>query len=85
MVVALAWTYLLLGACTDMETMDMGGGQTMMMPPIWTPGYVGLVFLMWAIMMVAMMLPSAAPTILLVAALPRRHGSSVAGADFWPD
>jgi predicted metal-binding membrane protein len=79
-VVALAWTYLLLGTGTDMETMDMGGGQTMMMPPIWTPGYVGLVLLMWAIMMVAMMLPSAAPTILLVAALSRqRSGSAPAG------
>jgi len=82
--VALAWTYLLLGAGTDMETMDMGGGQTMMMPPIWTPGYVGLVFLMWAIMMVAMMLPSAAPTILLVDALSRqRSGSAPASAVFF--
>jgi predicted metal-binding membrane protein len=83
-VVALAWTYLLLGAGTDMETMDMGGGQTMMMPPTWTPGYVGLVFLMWAIMMVAMMLPSAAATILLVAALSRqRSGSAPASAVFF--
>jgi predicted metal-binding membrane protein len=83
-VVALAWTYLLLGAGTDMETMDMGGGQTMPMPPIWTPSYVGLVFLMWAIMMVAMMLPSAAPTILLVAALsPQRSGSAPASAVFF--
>ena len=82
--VALAWTYLLLGAGTDMETMDMGGGQTMMMPPIWTPGYVGLVFLMWAIMMVAMMLPSAAPTILLVDALSwQRSGSAPASAVFF--
>ena len=51
--------------------MDMGGGQIMLMAPPWTPGYAALIFLMWAIMMVAMMLPSAAPTILLVTALAR--------------
>ena len=32
-----------------MQTMDMGGGQTMAMPPQWTLGYVGLSFVMWAI------------------------------------
>jgi predicted metal-binding membrane protein len=46
----------------------------MLMTPPWTPGYALLIFLMWAIMMVAMMLPSAAPTILLVAALARNRG-----------
>ena len=51
--------------------MDMGGGQIMLMAPPWTPGYAALIFLMWAIMMMAMMLPSAAPAILLVAALGR--------------
>jgi len=63
-VVAIAWLYLTIGA-GEMETMDMGGGQMMM--PEWTPGYAALILLMWAIMMVAMMLPSAAPTILLLA------------------
>ena len=47
----------------------MGGGQIMMMAPPWTLGYAALIFLMWAIMMVAMMLPSAAPTILLVSSV----------------
>ena len=49
----------------------MGGGQIMLMAPPWTPTYAALIFLMWAVMMTAMMLPSAAPTILLVAALAR--------------
>lgn len=75
-IVALAWLYLLLGAGIDMEQMDMGGGQIMLMTPRWTPGYALLVLLMWAIMMLAMMLPGAAPTILLVATLARNRGAS---------
>ncbi len=70
-VIVLAWGYLILGAGIEMDEMDMGGGQIMLMAPPWTLGYAALIFLMWAIMMVAMMLPSAAPTILLVAALAR--------------
>src|SRR5580704_5458864 len=66
-VIMLAWAYLILGAGIEMGEMDMGGGQIMMMAPPWTFGYAALIFFMWAIMMVAMMLPSAAPTILLVA------------------
>jgi predicted metal-binding membrane protein len=55
-----AWVYLLLGAGIKMEMMDMGGGQMMAMPPEWALGYGALIFVMWAVMMVAMMLPSAA-------------------------
>ena len=80
-VVVVAWSYLLFGAGIQMQTMDMGGGQTMAMPPQWTLGYAGLIFVMWATMMVAMMLPSAAPIILLVAALSRqRSGPAAASA-----
>ena len=71
-----AWVYLLLGAGIEMQTMDMGGRQIMAMRPEWTPGYALLIFAMWAVMMAAMMLPSAAPTVLLVAALARRHAGS---------
>jgi predicted metal-binding membrane protein len=74
----LAWVYLALGAGIEMDEMDMGGGQLMMMAPPWTFGYAALIFLMWAIMMMAMMLPSAAPTILLVAALGRDRIAPVA-------
>ena len=43
-------------------------GMTMAMAPMaWTPGYAVLMFFMWWIMMVAMMLPSASPMILLFA------------------
>ncbi len=55
-VVALAWAYLWSGA-----------GMSMMMPAVWTPAYAVLMFFMWWIMMVAMMLPSATPMILVVA------------------
>jgi len=68
-VILAAWAYLFLGAGIEMETMDMGGGQMMAMPPEWSPSYAVLIFLMWVAMMVAMMLPSAAPTVLLVTAL----------------
>jgi predicted metal-binding membrane protein len=77
-VIMLAWAYLILGAGIEMDEMDMGGGQIMMMAPPWTLGYAALIFLMWAIMMVAMMLPSAAPTILLVTALARDRIAPVA-------
>jgi predicted metal-binding membrane protein len=77
-VIMLAWAYLILGAGIEMDEMDMGGGQIMIMAPSWTFGYAALIFLMWAIMMVAMMLPSAAPTILLVSALARDRIAPVA-------
>ena len=39
----------------------------MMQPAVWTPGYAALMFAMWWVMMAAMMLPSAAPMLLLFA------------------
>jgi len=54
----------------------MGSGQMMAMAPEWSLGYAAIVFVMWAVMMVAMMLPSAAPVVLLAAALDRQHGTS---------
>jgi predicted metal-binding membrane protein len=70
-VTAAAWAYLLLGAGIgiDMDMTDMGGGQIMTMRPEWSPLYAVLIFTMWVVMMVAMMLPSAVPTVLVVAAL----------------
>ena len=68
-VIALSWVWLLMGAGLHMDEMDMGGGQIMLMAPDWSAGYAVVIFLMWAIMMMAMMLPSAAPAILLTAAL----------------
>jgi predicted metal-binding membrane protein len=73
-VIVLSWVWLLTGAGLHMDEMDMGGGQIMLMAPPWTIGYAAMIFLMWIIMMAAMMLPSAAPAILLVAALTQRRG-----------
>jgi predicted metal-binding membrane protein len=56
--VLIAWTYLLHSKAT-MADMDMPG---MVMP--WGAMGVLLLFVMWAVMMVAMMVPSAAPMIL---------------------
>jgi predicted metal-binding membrane protein len=69
----LAWVYLLLGAGVGMELMDMGGGRMMAMMPEWTLAYGLVVFAMWAVMMVAMMLPSAAPVTLLIASIARKR------------
>src|SRR3984957_21240505 len=74
-IVAVSWIYLLYGA--GMPKMDMGGGKVMLMPPpSWSVGYAAVIFVMWTIMMVAMMLPSAAQTILRIAN--RAHGLSIA-------
>ena len=96
-VTLIAWAYLLLGAGADMGTATGGTvmpgmampGMAMpgmaMSTPQWTLGYAAIIFVMWAVMMVAMMLPGAAPTILLVAALSRQReaggrGTLAAGA-----
>ena len=81
-VVILAWVWLWLGAGIDMEEMDMGGGQMMLMAPEWSISYGLVVFAMWAVMMVAMMLPSAAPVTLLVANIARKRAT--AGGAFGP-
>jgi predicted metal-binding membrane protein len=76
LVVVLAWVWLLVGAGIDMAEMDMGGGQIMLMPPEWSLAYGLVVFAMWAVMMVAMMLPSAAPVTLLVAGIARQRAAT---------
>ncbi len=71
-VIALSWAYLLAGAGMEMSAVEMTrmsqvrnseatAGMAMMTPATWTPGYAVLMFFMWWIMMLAMMLPSAAP------------------------
>jgi len=64
--VALAWAWL---TRSEMAAMD---GHAMAMPAApWSAGYLAPAFAMWAVMMVAMMLPSAAPMILLHARIGR--------------
>ena len=74
LVIVLSWVWLLTGAGLKMDEMDMGGGRIMLMAPPWTLQYTAMIFLMWIIMMAAMMLPSAAPAILLVIALTKQRG-----------
>jgi predicted metal-binding membrane protein len=61
-VIALAWLYLWRAGAS----MHAGEGGSMAMP-------LGLTFVMWAVMMAAMMLPSAAPTVLLYGAMVRKN------------
>jgi len=67
----LAWLYLLAGAGMDMDMAGMD--PDMVMPVHWMPVYTLIMFLMWWIMMIAMMLPSAAPMILLFALVNRKN------------
>lgn len=79
----LAALYTISGIGMDMSALDMTAMRGMAdmpgsrSPGVWTAGHALLVFLMWWVMMVAMMLPSVAPTVLLYAALLRR-GSAAA-------
>ena len=58
-VTAAAWAYLLLGGGIEMEMMDMGGGHMMAMLPAWSPTYALAISVIWWVMMVAMMPPTA--------------------------
>src|SRR5262249_1394896 len=82
-VVVLAWTYLLLGANVEPEMMAMGDGQTMAMPSEWSLQYATIMFIMWAVMMVAMMLPSAAKVFLLTTKLDDPQRSLLATRRTW--
>ncbi len=67
-VTALAWVYLFLAA----GPADMSGIVAGVRP--WAVLDVALMLLMWAVMMVGMIVPGAAPMILLFAAVRRRQG-----------
>ena len=76
--VVLAAVYTVLGVGMHMSALSMTRmaiempGMAMR-PAVWSPTYALLVFLMWWVMMVAMMVPSAAPAILLYAGLARKR------------
>src|SRR5205814_4764773 len=65
-----SWFYL-VPASRDMYG-AMDGLSAWMMEGTWDARYFLLTFLMWAVMMVGMMLPSAAPTLLLFATVLRK-------------
>jgi len=64
---SLACLYLLRGAGMDRSMMPMNGA------PAWDGATVATMIAMWWVMMVAMMIPSAAPTILLFSAVHQSH------------
>jgi predicted metal-binding membrane protein len=67
-VIVLCWAYLLSGAGAMQE---MGGMLMPMSTWPWTAEHASLMAVMWITMMAAMMLPSAAPMILLYATIAR--------------
>lgn len=69
-VTALAWLYLWLEAG---RMGAMPAGMAEMRAPPWDIGTLALTFVMWSVMMVGMMLPSAAPAILLYGAMVRKN------------
>ena len=77
MVIIAAWIWIVFGAGTGITAVamtQMAGTpdmDTMMQRAVWTPGYAGLILAMWWVMMVAMMLPSATPMLLLFARVNR--------------
>ncbi len=76
LIAALAWAYLVyLVLRMDMGGMDMGGESMagMMQLAPWSATDALLMFVMWAVMMVGMMLPSATPMVLLYARVVRHN------------
>ncbi len=69
-VAGIAWAYLVYLA---QDNDGMGMSMTMAQLSSWSAADFGLMFLMWAVMMTGMMLPSAAPMILLFATVNRRR------------
>ena len=70
-VVAFSWGYLLAGAGIDMSMAEMP-----MDPEPWSAAQALLMFAMWWVMMIGMMVPSAAPAILLFTAVKRRQAAA---------
>ena len=66
------WSWIIVMA-RDMYG-PMTGASAWMMTPRWDARHVLLLWTMWAVMMVGMMLPSAAPLLLLYGASARRRG-----------
>ena len=78
-IAAISWAYTvyLSGSGMGMGSMQMGAdsGMGMAMADMrsWSAADFGLMFVMWAVMMVAMMSPSATPMLLMFAALNRKR------------
>ena len=66
----LAWIYSVSGVG------PMSGEMHVPRTAVWAPFDAWLVFVMWAVMMVAMMVPSASPVVIAFATLQRRQNTS---------
>ncbi len=77
-ITVLSWIYLVrMAAMMKAAAADKQMHAAMGMPEMaaWGTAELIMLFLMWAVMMIAMMLPSAAPIILLVVSTYRRRGN----------
>ena len=74
-VLAPVWLWL-VRASLDMYG-DMSGPSAWMMTATWSASYTALIFAMWSVMMVGMMLPSAAPAVLIYARVARSGADPV--------
>jgi predicted metal-binding membrane protein len=77
-VTAAAWTWVTLLARDTYGHMQ--GPAAWMMTVVWDWPHLVLLWLMWAVMMTAMMLPTAAPLILLYGTAARRSGDRASSA-----
>ncbi|MBW7470757.1 DUF2182 domain-containing protein [Marinobacter sp. M216] len=68
-IAGLCWLYV-FGLASEMASMSPGD---MMAFKHWTPAYFAMMVVMWSVMMVAMMTPSAAPMILLYRQVARKN------------
>jgi predicted metal-binding membrane protein len=77
-VTLVGWAYLVYLALgmNAMETMDMAPDMAMPQMQSWGAVELLLLLVMWAVMMVAMMVPSVAPLVLMFAQANRQKGSS---------
>ena len=71
-IIALSWAYV-SSLASDMQNMDMTTAMAMPQMQAWDVTEFTLTFVMWAVMMVAMMTPSASPMILMFAGVNRRR------------
>lgn len=88
-IVVLAGIYTVTGVGMNMSALDMtdiskpiGAPMQMGKAVNWTASYAALIALMWWVMMIAMMTPSAAPALLLFTAL-KRHGNDKQNAVYY--
>ena len=84
-IIAISWAYTIYLAIS-MQNMDMGMGMEMAMPNQQTWGAAEFVamFVMWTVMMVAMMTPSASPMVLTYARIMRNsHPDESPVASTW--